>query len=117
METLYLRQLLVGRDIGTRIFPDAELKVYLDASLEARIARRALQLEEAGSPQSIEQVRDEVRGRDRTDTNRATAPLRAAEDAVVLDTTNLSIDQVIAHICHLAETHGLLQHSEPLAHA
>ena len=111
------RVVMVGRDIGTRIFPDADLKVYLDASTEARIARRALQLEEAGSPQPIEQVRAEVQARDRTDSTRATAPLRAADDAVVLDTTNLSITEVIAHICHLAETHGLLAHAEPLAHA
>lgn len=111
------RVVMVGRDIGTRIFPDADLKVYLDASTEARIARRVRQLEEAGSPQPIEQVREEVLARDRTDSTRATAPLRAADDAIVLDTTNLSITDVIAHICHLAETHGLLTRREPVAHA
>jgi len=80
-----------GRDIGTAVFPDAELKVYLTASPEARASRRAL--EDSADQQT---VADEINRRDRQDSQRASDPLRAADDAFVLDTTNLTINEVVA---------------------
>jgi cytidylate kinase len=86
-----------GRDIGTVVAPDAQLKVYLTASPEERARRRAAEL---GLP--VEQVLSEQRGRDERDTTREHSPLRAADDAVEVDTTGLSIDQVVARIAELA---------------
>jgi CMP/dCMP kinase len=86
-----------GRDIGTVVAPDAQLKVYLTASPEERARRRAAEL---GLP--VEQVLSEQRGRDERDTTREHSPLRAAGDAVEVDTTGLSIDQVVARIAELA---------------
>jgi CMP/dCMP kinase len=86
-----------GRDIGTVVAPDAQLKVYLTASPEERARRRAAEL---GLP--VEQVLSEQRGRDERDTTREHSPLRAAHDALEVDTTGLSIDQVVARIAELA---------------
>jgi CMP/dCMP kinase len=86
-----------GRDIGTVVAPDAQLKVFLTASPEERAKRRAAEL---GLP--VEQVLSEQRGRDERDTTREHSPLRAADDAVEVDTTGLSIDQVVARIAELA---------------
>ena len=79
-----------GRDIGTVVLPDAAVKVYLTASPEARARRRMLELEQRGMPEPFEKVLAEIQQRDWEDTHRATAPLRQAEGAVVLDTTELS---------------------------
>lgn len=89
---------LEGRDIGTVVFPDAEVKVFLTASAEERARRRCAQLVEQGKPQSYEQVLSEIVERDRIDSSRAVAPLRPAADAVVLDSTALSADEVVALI-------------------
>jgi cytidylate kinase len=86
-----------GRDIGTVVAPDAQLKVFLTASPEERARRRAAEL---GLP--VEQVLADQQGRDERDTRREHSPLRAAEDAVEVDTTGLSIDQVVARIAELA---------------
>jgi cytidylate kinase len=86
-----------GRDIGTVVAPDAQLKVYLTASPEERARRRAAEL---GLP--VEQVLSEQSGRDERDTTREHSPLRVADDAVEVDTTGLSIDQVVARIAELA---------------
>ena len=87
---------LEGRDIGTVVFPDAEVKVFLTASPEERARRRALEI---GAP--YEQVLDEIRVRDQKDSQRAVAPLKAAEDAITVDSTGKTIDQVCDEIAAL----------------
>ncbi len=83
---------LDGRDIGTVICPDAEVKLFVTATPEERARRRYIELKRAGMAISEEDVLAEIRRRDERDKGRATAPLRRAEDAVLLDTTNLDID-------------------------
>jgi cytidylate kinase len=85
---------MVGRDIGTVVMPNAELKIYLDASPEERARRRWVEERERGLERSREAVLADVRQRDEMDSSRATAPLRPAEDAVVLDTEGMSLDAV-----------------------
>jgi cytidylate kinase len=97
-----------GRDIGTVVFPDADLKFFLDASPEARSQRRyeqnsggaAVAAPQATSPESISQesISKELRERDERDRNRAESPLRAAADAIVIDSTTLTLDEVLASI-------------------
>nr|WP_326125476.1 (d)CMP kinase [uncultured Oscillibacter sp.] len=82
-----------GRDIGTVVLPDAEVKIFLTASTEARARRRCLELEGRGTPQPYEEVLREIQERDWNDTHRDTAPLRQAEDAVLLDTTDLGFQE------------------------
>ena len=82
-----------GRDIGTVVLPEAQVKVFLTASAEARAQRRVRELEQRGTPQPYAQVLEEIRQRDYNDTHRAAAPLRQAEDAVVLDTTDLNFQE------------------------
>ncbi len=84
-----------GRDIGTVVFPDADLKFFLDAELDVRAGRRARDLRAAGTPAELERVRGEVLRRDARDTTREISPLRAAPDAIRLDTTRLDADQVL----------------------
>lgn len=86
-----------GRDIGTVVLPDADLKIFLDAALEERARRRHAEL--PGS--TYEGVRDELEARDAQDSGRQTAPLRQADDAVHLDTTGLSIDEVVERVLGL----------------
>ena len=93
--------LMDGRDIGTVVLPDADLKVFLTASAEERARRRVLQLQEKGVTEDYEKVLQEIRYRDEQDMNRETAPLRQAEDAVLLDTTDLSYDESFAAISQL----------------
>jgi cytidylate kinase len=90
-----------GRDIGTVVLPDAGLKVFLTASVEARARRRYAELQEKGAPDTFEQVLEEMVVRDRNDTTRAAAPLKAAEDARLVDTTAMTLDESIDHICAL----------------
>lgn len=87
-----------GRDIGTVVFPDAEVKVYLDASPEERARRRHLELKGRGHDVPLEQLAREIAERDTRDSNRADSPLRAAEDAIRLPTDGLSIDQVVERL-------------------
>ena len=82
-----------GRDIGTVVLPDADVKVYLTATAAERARRRCLELEQRGTPQPFEKVLAEIEERDYNDSHRATAPLRQAEDAVLLDTTELDFVQ------------------------
>ena len=82
-----------GRDIGTVVLPEADVKLFLTASAEDRARRRFLELEERGTPEPYEKLLEEMRERDRNDASRAAAPLRAAEDAVVLDTTGNTFQQ------------------------
>jgi cytidylate kinase len=82
-----------GRDIGTVVLPDAKVKVYLTASAEERARRRCLELEQRGTPEPFEKVLKEIEERDWNDSHRAVAPLKQAEDAVLLDTTKLNFEQ------------------------
>ncbi|HCG59922.1 MAG TPA: (d)CMP kinase, partial [Lachnospiraceae bacterium] len=93
--------LMDGRDIGTVVLPDADLKVFLTASAEERARRRVLQLQEKGVTEDYDKVLQEIRYRDEQDMNRETAPLKQAEDAVVLDTTELSYDESFAALSQL----------------
>ena len=93
--------LMDGRDIGTVVLPNADLKVFLTASAEERARRRVLQLQEKGVIEDYDQVLKEIRYRDEQDMNRETAPLKPAEDAVLLDTTELSYDESFAALSQL----------------
>jgi len=99
---------LDGRDIGTVICPQAEVKLYITASAEVRAQRRFLELQAKGLEVSRAQVLEDVRARDHRDMNRAEAPLRPAEDAVLLDTSRLDIDAAIARAIAIVENnrHG-----------
>jgi cytidylate kinase len=97
-----------GRDIGSVVLPDAPLKVYLTAPAEVRAARRAAQDRKAGRVADLDAVLADVRRRDDLDSTRATSPLHAAPDAVVLDTDGLSVDAVLARLKELAHERGLL---------
>ena len=90
------RVVMVGRDIGTVVIPDADLKVYLDASVEERARRRYLELLERGDEADYDEILSAMKRRDRIDTDRAIAPLKAAEDAIRVNTDNLSIDEVLS---------------------
>ncbi len=91
-----------GRDIGTNILPDAQLKIYLTASVEERARRRYLEMTEKGEACSLEEIAKEIAERDERDMNRETAPLRQAEDAVFLDTSDMDLEQVTEKIVELA---------------
>jgi len=95
--------LLDGRDICTTVLPNATAKIYLTASAEERARRRYLELQKKGSEESFEQVLREVAARDEQDMNRAVEPLRRAEDAVLVDSTNLDFDQVVDAIIAIVE--------------
>ena len=88
---------LDGRDIGTVIFPDAPAKLFVTASLPARAHRRWLELQARGVDRSLDHVEEEMRVRDAQDAARATAPLRPAPDAIIIDTTGNDADKVFAH--------------------
>lgn len=92
-----------GRDIGTVVLPEADLKIFLTASAEERARRRTLELERNGTPQPYEQVLAEMNQRDERDTTRAAAPLRPAEDAVLLDTTSMTEEEVLEKLRQLVE--------------
>ncbi|MFF7708230.1 (d)CMP kinase [Pseudomonas sp. NPDC007930] len=96
-----------GRDMGTVVFPDAPLKVYLTASAEERARRRYLQLKAKGDDVNLASLLDEIRARDERDMQRAVAPLKPAPDAIQLDSTELSIEQVLDRIMSEAELRGL----------
>ena len=85
-----------GRDIGTVVLPQADVKVFLTASPEARARRRCLELEQRGTSEPFDQVLSEIQQRDWDDSHRETAPLRRAEDAVVVDTTELNFEESLA---------------------
>ncbi len=94
---------LEGRDIGTVVFPDADLKFFMTAALDARARRREKELVDGGVPRSAGELRREIEERDRRDSTRAESPLKMAPDAIELDTTNLSIDEQVAIVVARAE--------------
>jgi len=93
-----------GRDIGTVVFPDAEVKVYLTASLQERARRRVEDFTSVGREIDQEAMVREIEDRDARDSGRAVAPLRQAEDAVLVDSTTLTFEEVVATICDLVAT-------------
>lgn len=90
-----------GRDIGTVILPNAEVKIFLTASAEARAERRLMQLLQKGTQASFEEVVADMKKRDEQDTRREASPLVAAEDAVILDTSDMTLDESIAAVCKI----------------
>ncbi len=96
-----------GRDMGTVVFPDATVKIYLHASVEIRAERRYLQLKEKGINASLAQVVEELTNRDQRDSGRQVAPMRAASDAVVLDTSGLNIDEVLLQVIDIVRSSGI----------
>jgi cytidylate kinase len=94
---------LDGRDIGTVVCPEAQLKLFVTASLEARAERRRAELAGRGEPVSADAIQADLRARDERDSARGTAPLRAADDAFRLDTTAMTIDEVLAAAASLVE--------------
>jgi cytidylate kinase len=93
---------MVGRDIGTVVLPDADLKIYLDATVEERARRRQKELEARGERIPLETIQTAMAARDRYDSSRPLAPLKRADDAVPLDTTALSVDEVVSRVLELA---------------
>lgn len=91
-----------GRDIGTFVLPNAEVKVFLLASVEERAQRRHLENMKKGYPSDLEKLKEEIATRDKIDSEREFAPLRKADDAVEIDTTSLTIEDVVAKIVDLA---------------
>jgi cytidylate kinase len=94
-----------GRDMGTVIFPDAFVKIFLEASIEVRAKRRQLQLKEQDIDVSLEDLLTEIAKRDKRDKERSVSPLHPAKDALILDTTTLSIDEVFAAILAKVKQH------------
>ncbi len=94
---------MVGRDIGTVVLPDADLKIYLDASAEERARRRFVEEQARGIPTSYEDILDNVRTRDKIDSSREVAPLRPAEDAIILNSDHLDADGVLEAAIRLVE--------------
>ena len=92
---------MVGRDIGTVVMPDAPLKVFLDATAEERARRRYEELQERGRAVDYAQVLDDINRRDQIDSNRALSPLAVAADAIVVDTTELTPQEVVERIVDL----------------
>jgi cytidylate kinase len=86
---------MAGRDIGTVVLPNADLKIYIDASLEKRAERRYQQRIQNGEPADLDAIRRGLAGRDAIDSGREVAPLLRAPDAVYLDTSDLSLDQTV----------------------
>jgi CMP/dCMP kinase len=95
------KTVMVGRDIGTVVFPDAKLKIYLLASAEERARRRFVEMQERGETTPYEEILESMRKRDEIDSTRIVAPLKPAEDAIQIDTDGLSIDQVVENILRI----------------
>lgn len=94
---------MVGRDIGTVVLPDAEIKLYLDASVEERAKRRYLELIHRGKQTNYESVLDDLKRRDKIDSSRAIAPLRPAEDAIMIDSDHMDAEEVFQYIFKLVK--------------
>tara|TARA_Y100000052_G_C2941227_1_gene80754 strand:- start:473 stop:1081 length:609 start_codon:yes stop_codon:yes gene_type:complete len=97
-----------GRDMGTVVFTDAPVKVFLTASAEERGRRRYKQLTDKGISASLPALIEDIRARDERDSNRAVAPLKPAEDAVLIDSTSMNIDEVCDQVLNLVREAGLI---------
>lgn len=98
-----------GRDMGTVVFPNADLKLYLTASAEIRAERRVNQLKNQGVSANIHQITRDIEERDQRDLNRKTAPLKPADDAIIVDTSNLNIEDVCKKVDSLLWDRGLMK--------
>lgn len=94
---------LDGRDIGTVVCPDADVKIFVTASAQVRAKRRFLELSEAGADVTFEGVLEDVKARDKRDAERETSPMKQADDAVLIDTSDLSIDEAVARAVAVVE--------------
>ena len=92
-----------GRDIGTNILPNADVKVYLTASVETRANRRYLELQEKGVACDLAEIAHDIQERDTRDMNREIAPLKQADDAVLVDSSDMTIDEVVEAIKNLCK--------------
>ena len=95
--------ILDGRDIGSVVLPKAELKIYLTASADARAKRRWLEVQGTSNEQSLEDIKKNVESRDEMDKNRDESPLVCVEDAIVVDSSNMTFDETVKHILHLVQ--------------
>ncbi len=100
------RIVMIGRDIGTVVLPDAELKIYLDASVEVRAQRRYVEDLSHGKDACLEDVIESLRHRDEIDSGRAIAPLKAADDAIVIDSDKMTVYEVVEFVMGLLEKRG-----------
>lgn len=98
---------MIGRDIGTVVLPDADLKVYLDASAEERARRRYAENIKRGIDTPYEEILRSIRNRDTIDSTRAVAPLKPADDAVIVNTDGMTIDEVVDRLYALVESYGV----------
>ena len=98
-----------GRDMGTVVFPDADLKIYLTASVDERADRRFKQLQDKGLSANLADLKAAIQARDEQDMNRAVAPLVPADDAVIIDSTDMTIEEVFTELMHHARQKGLVQ--------
>lgn len=94
-----------GRDIGTVVLPDAEVKIFLTASVDVRAMRRYKELTEKGVSCDLDEIKKDIADRDEQDRNRPIAPLKQADDAVLVDTSDMSIEQVVDRIMEIADGH------------
>jgi len=95
--------ILDGRDIGSVVLPKAELKIYLTASVDARAKRRWLEVQGTSNEQSLEDIKNNVESRDEMDKNRDESPLVCVEDAIVVDSSNMTFEETVEHILHLVQ--------------
>ena len=95
--------ILDGRDIGSVVLPKAELKIYLTASVDARAKRRWLEVQGTSNEQSLEDIKKNVESREEMDKNRDESPLVCVEDAIVVDSSNMTFDETVEHILHLVQ--------------
>ncbi|WP_295780839.1 (d)CMP kinase [uncultured Veillonella sp.] len=95
--------ILDGRDIGSVVLPNAELKIYLTASVDARAKRRWLEVQGTSNEQTLEDIKKNVESRDEMDKNRDESPLVCVEDAIVVDSSNMTFDETVKHILHLVQ--------------
>ena len=95
--------ILDGRDISSVVLPKAELKIYLTASVDARAKRRWLEVQGTSNEQSLEDIKNNVESRDEMDKNRDESPLVCVEDAIVVDSSNMTFDETVEHILHLVQ--------------
>ncbi len=98
--------IMEGRDIGTNVFPNADVKIYLDASAEERANRRMKQNEEKGIKMSYEEILENIKFRDNNDKTSPVAPLKQADDAVYVDSTNMTIEEVVDKIVEIVKSKG-----------
>ena len=95
--------ILDGRDIGSVVLPNAELKIYLTASVDARAKRRWLEVQGTSNEQSLEDIKNNVESRDEMDKNRDESPLVCVDDAIVVDSSNMTFDETVEHILYLVQ--------------